>query len=127
MDDSTNKMIVTVGAGLLRKVLMLQAAGLVSHGIINSNQTEMIISIGMALAGAGWSLWNDYGRAIVLSQLEVLKAKSLAQAAKMNAAGVTPVTINQIAASSATMTPADVAKAITKLPEANQATVAPTS
>jgi hypothetical protein len=81
MDDATRKMIITVGAGLVRKVLMLQAAGLVSHGIINSNQTEMVVSIGMALVGAGWSFWNDYGRAIVLSQLEVLKAKSLAQAA----------------------------------------------
>ena len=125
MDDATRKMIVSVGAGLARKVLMLQAGALVSHGIINSNQTEMFVSIGLALVGAGWSFWNDYGRAIVLSQLEVLKAKSLAQASKMRDAGVSPVTVNQIAAASPTMTAADVTKAITKLPEANQAVVQP--
>jgi len=123
MDDSTKKMIVTVGAGLAKKVLMLQAAGLVSHGLISSNQTETFVSVGMALIGAAWSFWDDYGRAIVLSQLEVLKAKSLAQAAKMTSAGVSPVTVGQIAAQSASLSSADVVKAVAKLPAANQAAV----
>jgi hypothetical protein len=123
MDDATRKMIITVGAGLVRKVLMLQAAGLVSHGIINSNQTEMVVSIGMALVGAGWSFWNDYGRAIVLSQLEVLKAKSLAQAEQARNAGLPLVTVNQIAAQSRTMTPTDVTKTVATLPAEIQANV----
>ena len=127
MDDNTKQMIVTVGAGLARKVLMLQAAGLVSHGLINSNQTEIIVSIGMAAIGAGWSFWNDFGRAIFLSQMEVLKAKSLAQAEKLRDHGISPVTTTQIADQSETLTPAQVAKTIATLPTAIQATVAKAS
>lgn len=123
MDDSTKKMLAAVGAGIAKKVLMLQAAGLVSHGMISSNQTETFVSLGMALVGAGWSFWDDYGRAIVLSQLEVLKAKSLAQASKLKDAGLPQVTVGQIAAQSATLSQADVVKAVAKLPAANQATV----
>jgi hypothetical protein len=125
MNDATQKMLVTVGAGLAKKVLMLQAAALVSHGVLSSNYTEVYVSLGMAGVGAVWSLWNDYGRAIVLSQLEVLKAKSLAQAQQARLAGLPQVTVTDIAAQSRTMTPADVAKAVAKLPPENQATVAP--
>jgi len=125
MNDATKKMLVTVGAGIIKKLLMLQAAGLVSHGLISSNETETYVSLGMALIGALWSFWDDYGRAIVLSQLEVLKAKSLAQAQQAKIAGLPPVTVTDIAAQSRTMTPADVIKAVAKLPLENQATVAP--
>lgn len=123
MNDATKKMLVTVVAPVVQKLLMLQAAAMVSHGLISSNQTETYVSVGMALVGAGWSFWDDYGRPIVLAQLEVLKAKSLAQAAKMNAAGVSPVTVDQIAAQSPTLSSADVVKAVAKLPAANQAAV----
>ena len=56
--------------------------------------------------------------------MEVLKAKALAQAAKLKDAGLPPVTVNQIAAQSSTMSSADVTKVIAKLPAELQAVVA---
>lgn len=123
MDDKTKTMMLTLASGIIKKVLIIAGTGLASHGIINSSQTETFVSIGMVLVGAGWSFWNDYGRAIVLSQLEVLKAKSLAQAAKMTQSGVTPVTTEQIAAQSPTLTSTEVAKTVATLPEVIQANV----
>lgn len=116
MDDTTRKMVMTIGAGLIKKSLLGLGATLATHGVISSNQTETFVAVGMALVGVAWSLWNDYGRAIVLSQLDVLKAKSLAQAAKMRDAGVTPVTVSQVAAQSPTLTTADVSKTVATLP-----------
>lgn len=124
MDDSTKKAIASVGAGIMQKILMGQAAGLVAHGMLSANYTEVYVSVGMALVGAAWSLWEDFGQPILLSQLEVLKAKSLAQAAKMRDAGVPPITVNQIAAASPTLTAAGVTKAIATLPQAVQDNVA---
>lgn len=124
MDDSTKNMALTLAAGIIKKGLVTLSAGAVTHGVINANQTETFVSAGMLVVGLGWSFWNDYGRAIVLSQLEVLKAKSLAQAAKMKEAGVPPVTVNQIAAASPTLTAAGVTKAISTLPQAVQDNVA---
>lgn len=123
MDDKTKTMMLTVGAGLAKKVLMLQAAGLVSHGMMSANYTEVFVSLGMAGIGAAWSLWNDFGKPIVLSQLEVLKAKSLAQAASLRKAGLPQVTANEIAAQSPTLLPADVLKTIATLPAAIQSNV----
>lgn len=125
MDAKTQQMIVTVGGGIAKKVLMLQAAGLVSHGVMSANYTEVYVSLGLALLGALWSFWNDFGKAIVLSQLEVLKAKSLAQAEKMRINGVTPVTVQQIANQSGKMNAADVAKAVETLPVEVKANIAP--
>jgi hypothetical protein len=119
MDDTTRKMLVTIGAGIAKKALLGLGATLATHGVINSNQTETFVAVGMALLGVGWSLWNDYGRAIVLSQLEVLKAKSLAQADQARQAGLPPVTSTQIADKSPTLTPTDVAKVVAKLPAAS--------
>lgn len=119
MDDTTRKMLVTIGAGIAKKVLLGLGATLATHGVISSNQTETFVAVGMALVGVGWSLWNDYGRAIVLSQLEVLKAKSLAQADQARNAGLPPVTSTQIADKSPTLTPTDVAKVTAKLPAAS--------
>jgi hypothetical protein len=124
MDDTTKNMTLTLVAGIAKKALITLSAGFVTHGWIASNQTETFVSGGLFVLGIGWSLWNDYGRAIVLSQLEVLKAKSLAQAAKIKDAGLTPVTVTQIAEQSPTMTPASVTKAIATLPPAVQANVA---
>jgi len=124
MDDKTKTMMLTLATGVIKKGLLVAGTSLAGHGIINSNQTETFVSVGMVLVGLAWSFWNDYGRAIVLSQLEVLKAKSLAQAAKLNQAGIAPVTTGQIAAQSPTLTPAEVAKTVATLPPAVQATVA---
>lgn len=123
MDDTTKNMALTLASGIIKKGLVTLSAGAVTHGIINSNQTETFISAGMLVVGLAWSFWNDYGRAIVISQLEVLKAKSLAQAAKMKDAGVPPVTVSQIAAQSQTLTSANVTKVIAQLPQPVQATV----
>lgn len=125
MDDMTKKMLLTIGAGLLKKGGLALGMAAATHGWIAGNQVELFGAGAVALGSAAYSFWNDYGRAIVMSQLEVLKAKSLAQAASMRAAGLKPVTVDQIAASSPTMSPADVAKAITKLPAENKALVSP--
>jgi hypothetical protein len=123
MDDATRNMIVTIGAGIAKKVLLGLGATLATHGIINSNQTETFVSAGMVVIGIGWSLWNDFGRAIILSQLEVLKAKCLAQAEQARNARLPPITANQIAAQSRTMSPTDVTKAVATLPAEIQANV----
>lgn len=120
MDDKTKTMMLTLAAGVIKKGLITLGATAATHGFIASNQTETFVAIGMTLVGLGWSFWNDYGKAIVLSKLEVLKAKSLAQAASMKNAGVPPVTINQIAAQSQTMGPAEVEKVVATLPAAIQ-------
>lgn len=125
MDAKTQQMIITVGGGIAKKVLMLQAAGLVSHGLLSANNTEVFISLGMAAVGAGWSFWNDFGKAIVLSQFEVLKAKSLAQAEKMRNSNIPPVTVQQIANQSNKMNPTDVAQVIQTLPAEVKANIAP--
>lgn len=124
MDDTTRKMLLTVGASVIKNLLMTVGAGLVAHGVINSNGVETFVAAGMGLVGAAWSFWNSYGRTIVLSQLEVLKAKSLAQAAALKRAGAPPVTVAQIASQSPTMTSADVTKAVATLPADIQANVA---
>lgn len=123
MDDKTKTMMLTLAAGVIKKGLLTLSAGAVTHGLINSNQTEYFVAGGMLMVSAGWSFWNDYGKAIVLSQLEVLKAKSLAQAKAMTQNGVQPVTTAQIAAQSPTMGQAEVAKVVATLPEVIQANV----
>jgi len=114
----------SVATAMATKVLALIAGALVTHGIISSSMTETFISGGLLLASVGWTLWNEYFKAIVLSQLEVLKAKSLAQAAALKAANVPKVTVDQIAAASPTMDATQVAKAIATLPPEIKATVA---
>jgi len=125
MDANTKTMMLTMAAGVIKKGLLTLGATAATHGVISSNQVEMFVAGGMFLAGAGWSFWNDYGKAIVLSQLEVMKAKSLAQAAKMRDAGVAPVTATQIADQSPKLTTADVVKTVAAMPPAVQANVTP--
>ena len=124
MDDKTRTMMLTLASGVIKKGLITLGATAATHGFISANQTETFVSVGMVLVGLGWSFWNDYGRAIVLSQLEVLKAKSLAQAQQARQAGLPPVTTGQIAAQSPKLTPTEVAKTVATLPPAVQATVA---
>ena len=124
MDDKTKTMMLTLAASVAKNGLMALGSAAAAHGIINGSQTETFVAIGMATLGGAGSFWNSYGRAIVVSQLEVLKAKSLAQAAKLNQAGLPQVTVSQIAAQSLTLQPAEVAKTIATLPAAIQANVA---
>jgi hypothetical protein len=125
MDDATKNMMLTFGTGLAKKVLMLQAGALVSHGLMSSNYTEAFVSMGLAAVGAGWSLWNDYGKSILISQLDVLKARSLAAAAKIQQAGLKPVTTEEIAAQSPTLTAAQVTTIAATLPPEVHASVVP--
>lgn len=115
MDDSTQKVMLGITVSILRKVLTVGGASLATHGLINSNQTEMFVSGGLAVAGLAWSFWKDYGQAIVLSHLDVLKAKSLAQAAALQVHNIPPPTVTDIADQSTTLTPNDVAKAVIKM------------
>lgn len=124
MDDKTKTVALTLATGVIKKGLLYASGLAVSHGLIAGNQTETFVAIGMGVVAAGWSFWNDYGKAIVLSQLAVLKAKSLAQAAKLSQNGLAPVTATQIAAESPTLTPAEVTKTVATLPPAIQLNVA---
>jgi hypothetical protein len=117
MDAKTEQMIVTVGAGIAKKGLIALGTWLSAHGAMSGDMVNTFVGAGMFFVGVGWSIWQDYGKAILLSQLEVLKAKSLAQAEKMRMAGVTPVTVSQIANQSSKMDSAEVAKAVATLPE----------
>jgi hypothetical protein len=109
---------------LATKALSILAGIAVTHGLMTSSNTETFISVGLLLVSLGWSGYREYARPILLAQLEVLKAKSLAQAAALKAAGVPKVTVTQIAAQSPTMEAADVVKAIATLPQEIKATVA---
>lgn len=114
MDAATQKMIVALGSTVLRKVLTVGGTALASHGLIAGNQTEMFVSGGLAVAGVAWSFWNDYGREIVVAQLEVWKAKALAQQEAMRKAKVPEPTHAEIAAASPdpAVTPLAVAKVV---------------
>ena len=124
MDDATKTMMLTLASGAAKKGLMVVGASLATHGWINGNETQTFVSLGMAALPVVYSFWQDYGKAILLSQLEVLKAKSLAQAAKLKAAGVPPVSVTEIAEQSAKLSPASVTKTIATLPAAVQENVA---
>lgn len=115
MSDATNTMITTIGATIAKNALMGLGAALVTHGVIASSNTEMFVSVGMMAVGGIWSFWTSYGRAIVLSKLEVLKAKSLAQAAALEKHDIPPPTVVEIAEHSPTLTATDVAKVVAKI------------
>lgn len=127
MDDRTKTVMLTAASAFVRNGLVALGSAAAAHGIISSSSTETFVSLGMVLAGAAWSGWNSYGRAIVISKLEVLKAKSLAQAAAMRQNGVPPVTAGQIAGQSPTLTTGEVKKVVATLPLDIQANVRPTA
>lgn len=125
MDDKTKTLMLTMATGVIKKGLLTLGASLTAHGVIAGNQVETFAAIGMVLVSAGWSFYQDYGKAILISQLDVLKAKSLAQAAKMTQNGVTPVTTTEIAIQSPTLSPREVASTVATLPEVIKANVKP--
>lgn len=116
--------LASIATMLASKGLAAAGAVLVTHGLMTSNGTEALIALAPILVSVGWSLWNEYLKVIVRAQLEVLKAKSLAQAAALKQASLPKVTVAQIAAQSPTMGPPDVVKAIATLPPEIKATVA---
>lgn len=124
MDDVNKKIILSLASGAAEKGFILAGGMLAAHGWISGSQTETFVSIGMAGLPIVYSFVQDYVAPILKAQLEVLKAKSLAQAAKLSQAGLPPVTVTQIADQSPTLTPAAVDKAIKTLPAAVQANIA---
>jgi hypothetical protein len=125
MDAATKKIAETIAIGVVKKTLIWGGALLAGHGVAMGFSATDYAAAAAAIVATGWSLWQDYGKGIVFGQLEVLKAKTMAQAAKLHAAGETPVTASQIADQSATLTTADVIKTVATLPPQIQANVAP--
>lgn len=117
--------LTSVGTMLATKGLSVLAGIAVTHGLMTASNTETFISGGLLLLSLAWSSYIEYLRPIFLAQMEVLKAKSLAQAAALKAANVPKVTVSQIAAQSPTMGPAEVAKVIATLPPEIKETVWP--
>ena len=113
----------SIATAIATKLLTLGAGILVAHGVITSSNTEMVVSGGLLLGSVAWSGYLEYVRPILIAQLDVLKAKSLAQDAALQSAGLPKVTVTQIAAQSPTLDPPAVAKAIATLPPQIQATV----
>lgn len=116
--------LTSVGTMLATKGLSVLAGIAVTHGLMTSSNTETFISAGLLVVSLAWSGYTEYGRPILLAQLEVLKAKSLAQAAALKKANVPNVTVAQIAAQSPTLTQAQVVTAVATLPPEIKATVA---
>ena len=125
MDDSTKTMIQTFAVGAVKKLLIAGGTLAATHGITTGVSAEAYSGLAVAIVTAGFSFWNDYGRAIVISQVEVLKARSLAAAKKIQDAGLTPVTTTEIAAQSPTLTATQVTKIAATLPPVVQASVIP--
>lgn len=94
---STQTMVATLGATVAKTLLMTVGSSLAAHGIISGSGIETFVAIGMALVGAAWSFWNSYGRAIVVSELQVWKATAEARAAALKRAGMPAVTAAQVA------------------------------
>ena len=115
MEDTTKKIALALVTGAVKKVLITAGTAAAAHGFTSGFSAEAYAGAAVAIVSAGYSFWNDYGKAIVLSQLEVVKAKSLAQAAKLQTAGIAPPTVAEIAAAHPTLTPKDVAKELTSI------------
>lgn len=125
MDDSTKKIIIGLATGAVKKFLLTAGSAAAAHGIITDVPAETYSALALTLVTAGVSFWNDYGKAIVGAQLEVLKARSLAAAAKIKSAGLPAVTPAEIAAQSPKLTAESVTKVASTLPADVQASVIP--
>ena len=125
MDDSTKNVVMGIAVGVLKKVLLTAGAAATAHGFTSGISTEAYSGLAIALAAGSWSLWNDYGKAIVVSQLEVLKARSLAAAKKIQDSGLSPITVREIAAQSPTLTEEAVTKIAATMPPEVKVSVVP--
>ena len=126
MDDSIVKKIAqTIAIGAVKKTLLAGGAMMAGHGIAMGFTPADYAAASVAIVAASYSFWNDYGKAIVLSQLEVLKARSLASAKVIHEAGLPSVTVAEIAAQSPTLTEANVTKVAATLAPEVKASVIP--
>lgn len=102
MDEATKKLVMGIASGFLRKAAIGISGALTTHGIaVSGSFTETFVAAGIGLGVWAYSSYGDYVRVIVHSQLEVLKAKSLAQAAKLQAHNIAPPDAAAVAAASA--------------------------
>ena len=93
-----------------------------------SGSQDQFIDMGTAivlyLIGQGWSWWQASGQDLVKAQIEIIQAKTFAQAQKLRLAGLPQVTVKEIAQQS-NLTLAETAKVIPTLPAEVQANIAP--
>jgi uncharacterized membrane protein len=82
MMDTTKAVLGT----LARTALKAAAGALVAHGWLNASGTEAFVGGGMIIASGAWSFYNDYGRAMAIDALDILRAKvaNAARAAREN-------------------------------------------
>lgn len=130
MNDATKKLILGIASGFLRRGAIAIASALTMHGVaVTGSFTETFVSAGIGLLVWTYSTYGDTVKVIINSQIEVLKAKSLAQAAKLRENNIAPPTVQDVVAASArspemaTLTVEEVKKTVATLPPSVAATV----
>jgi hypothetical protein len=66
------------------------AGALVVHGYMSSGNTEAFVGVGMLALTGVYSFWKDYGRAMAIDSLDILRAKVSNAAAAARANQVSP-------------------------------------
>jgi hypothetical protein len=112
----------------IRHLMGALAASIGTFGLLKDPGSQaQFVDIGTAIALYGitsaWSWWNASGRALFKAQMEIIQAKTLAQAQALRQAGLPMVTVKQIAQQSSTMTLAETAKVIPTLPTEIQSNI----
>jgi hypothetical protein len=125
MDAKTQMILTVVGTGAVKKLAIVVGSMLSAHGLMRGDDVETFAAAAVALIPILVSFWQDYGKAILISQLEVMKAKSLAQAQLLRLAGEPPVTIKQIAEQTSRLTLNDTRSIAATLPAEIQRNIDP--
>jgi hypothetical protein len=125
MDAKTQMILTVVGTGAVKKLAIVVGSMLSAHGLMRGDDVETFAAAAVALIPILVSFWQDYGKAILISQLEVMKAKSLAQAQLLRLAGEPPVTIKQIAEQTSKLTMNDTRTIAATLPAEIQRNIDP--
>jgi hypothetical protein len=123
VDATTKKIMQILAVGAVKKVLIAGGSILSGVGVATGFSAAEYAGAATAIVAAGYSFWNDYGKAIVLSQLEVMKAKSLAQAQALRLANQPQVTVKQIAEQSSKLTLDDTKAIVATLPHEIQSNI----
>lgn len=131
MDDATKKFVIGLASGFLRRAAIAISGALTMHGIaVSGSFTETFVSVGIGFGVWAYSTYGDTVKAIIAAQFEVLKAKSLAQAAKLHANNIALPDAHEVAAASAkspdvaTLSVEEVKKVSASLPAAVAGTTA---
>jgi hypothetical protein len=116
-------------ATTIRGAFKVVAGFFASKGLLKDPGSQaQFIDLGTAvilyLIGQGWSWWQASGADLVKAQIEIIQAKTFAQAQKLRLAGLPQVTVKEIAQQS-NLTLAETVKVIPTLPTEVQANIAP--